>query len=104
MSLAKSMTPVLLLALCAGPGSVLADRGERTYRRTCVFCHADGASGAPRKGDAAAWAPRIEKGRKVLYRHALDGFRAMPARGADRSLTDSEVRAAVDYLIEQAGE
>ena len=34
---------------------------------------------------------------------AIKGKNAMPARGGDPSLSDEEVRAAVEYMREQSG-
>lgn len=70
----------------------------------CKACHASGIAGAPRVTDKGAWRPRVAKGSERLYRHALDGFfgpqgTMMPARGGNDSLSDEEVKAAVDYMI-----
>ncbi len=77
--------------------------GESIYKKTCALCHAAGVAGAPKPGDKADWAPRIAQGDEVLYKHAIEGFTGakgmMPARGGGASLTDDEVKAAVDYLV-----
>jgi len=60
-------------------------------------------AGAPKAGDADAWKDRIAKGNDVLYDHAVNGFRdkaMMPPRGGNKSLTDEEVKAAVDYMVQ----
>jgi cytochrome c5 len=59
-------------------------------------------AGAPRIGDAAAWSPRLAQGRDALNVSALRGKGAMPAKGGNPSLADSDVIAAVDYLSAQA--
>ena len=58
---------------------------------------------APALGDAAAWAPRIAQGRELLNQHALQGLNAMPAKGGRVDLSDEEILATVDYMLEQAG-
>ncbi|WP_253939504.1 cytochrome c5 family protein [Halomonas sp. THAF5a] len=73
--------------------------GEAIYNSVCMACHDTGAAGAPMKGDAEAWAARLEKGTETLYDHAINGFNAMPAKGGNPSLSDAEVQAAVDHLI-----
>ena len=73
--------------------------GEAIYNSVCMACHDTGAAGAPKKGDAEAWAPRLEKGTETLYSHAINGFNAMPAKGGNPSLSDAEVQAAVDHLV-----
>ncbi|APE32520.1 cytochrome c5 family protein [Halomonas aestuarii] len=73
--------------------------GEAIYGSVCMACHDTGAAGAPKRGDAEAWAPRLEKGTETLYSHAINGFNAMPAKGGNPNLSDAEVQAAVDHLI-----
>jgi cytochrome c5 len=65
------------------------------------MCHAAGLAGAPKTGDAGAWKPRLAKGKDTMYEHALKGFNAMPAKGGNASLSDAQVKAAVDYLAGQ---
>ncbi|HEY8904577.1 MAG TPA: c-type cytochrome [Rhodoferax sp.] len=80
--------------------------GKSVFGRVCSMCHAVGAGGAPKPGDKADWGPRIAQGNDVLYKHALEGFQGtkgqMPARGANAALTDDEVKAAVNYMADQA--
>lgn len=77
--------------------------GKSVYGKTCALCHAAGVAGAPKPGDKEAWAPRIAQGNDVLYKHAIEGFTGekgmMPARGTGASLSDDEVKAAVDYMV-----
>ncbi|MDX1467320.1 MAG: c-type cytochrome [Halomonas sp.] len=73
--------------------------GAAIYNSACMACHDTGAAGAPKKGDAEAWAPRLEKGTETLYSHAINGFNAMPAKGGNASLSDDEVKAAVDHMV-----
>jgi cytochrome c5 len=79
-------------------------KGREVWLGTCQVCHTADFSGAPMVTDKAAWAPRIEKGREALYKSALGGFAGpkgtqMPPRGGNPSLTDDEVKAAVDYMV-----
>ncbi len=76
-----------------------ARSGEEVYTSKCAMCHATGASGAPKLGDVAAWAPRIEKGMDTLYTHAINGFNAMPAKGLCFDCSDEEINAAVDHMV-----
>ncbi|MCK9212934.1 MAG: c-type cytochrome [Rhodoferax sp.] len=80
--------------------------GKSVFGRVCAMCHAVGAGGAPKPGDKADWGPRIAQGNDMLYKHALEGFTGakgqMPARGANATLTDDEVKAAVNYMADQA--
>ena len=72
--------------------------GKKVYEATCAACHATGVLGAPKAGDQAAWAPRLKTGMDALYKSALHGKNAMPAKGGNAGLTDPDVTAAVDYL------
>ncbi|WP_242458000.1 c-type cytochrome [Halomonas sp. YLGW01] len=74
--------------------------GEEIYGQVCMACHDTGAAGAPMKGDAEAWAPRLEKGLETLYSHAINGFNAMPAKGGNPALSDDEVKRSVQHLVE----
>ncbi|MDX5376169.1 MAG: c-type cytochrome [Halomonas sp.] len=74
--------------------------GEAVYNQACMACHMTGAAGAPIRGDADAWAPRVEKGIDTLYTHAIEGFNAMPPKGGQMGLSDEEVKAAVDFMVE----
>jgi cytochrome c5 len=82
--------------------------GPQVYNAACIVCHQPpGLSGAPPIGDVAAWAPRLAQGMDTLYRHALEGLQGtagfMPPKGGRVDLSDDEIRAAVDYLVEQSG-
>ena len=87
----------LQLAGAAGDGQ--PKDGATVYNTVCGACHASGALNAPKAGDKAAWGPRIGQGKDALYKSALNGKNAMPARGGASSLSDAEVKAAVDHLI-----
>lgn len=80
--------------------------GKSVFGKTCAMCHAAGVAGAPKPGDKADWGPRIAQGNEVLYKHALEGFTGakgmMPPRGGGSSLTDDEVKAAVDFMVAQS--
>jgi len=38
----------------------------------------------------------------VMYKSALQGDGAMPAKGGNSALSDAEVKAAVDYMISKS--
>ena len=66
--------------------------GESVYNTACFA------------GDIPTWEPRIAQGLEVLLDHAINGFQGatgvMPARGGYASLTDEQVSAAVEYMIQ----
>lgn len=77
--------------------------GEAVYTAICAACHATGAAGAPKIGDAGAWAPRIAQGYDTLLKHAIEGIRAMPAKGGNPDLDDVEVARAVVHMANGSG-
>jgi cytochrome c5 len=72
--------------------------GETIYKQSCFACHDTGAAGAPKRGDKAAWAPRIALGSATLYQAALKGLNAMPPRGSSGG-SDDEIKASVDFIV-----
>ena len=76
-----------------------AANGKATFDSTCSVCHGAGIAGAPKAGDKEAWAPRIKQGMPALYESALKGKGAMPPHGGNMSLSDADVKAAVDYMV-----
>jgi cytochrome c5 len=81
-----------------------ARSGEAVYALACQACHAAGVLGAPKTGDDAAWRSRLDaKGFDELVHNAVHGINAMPARGGNPSLTDTEIARAIDYMLTQSG-
>lgn len=81
-----------------------AATGKSVVQSACAACHASGVAGAPKLGSAADWGPRIDKGIAALYRSALQGTdKGMPPKGGRSDLPDADVKAAVDYMVAQAG-
>ena len=76
--------------------------GKKIYDSTCTACHAAGVANAPKLGDKAAWAPRIKQGMDALVQSATKGKGAMPPKGGNTSLSDADLRAAIEYMVSQA--
>jgi cytochrome c5 len=80
--------------------------GPQVYNAACMACHGGGIAGAPKTGDAAVWAPRIAQGMDTLNTNALNGLQGsagfMPPKGGRADLSDEEIIAAVQYLVDQA--
>lgn len=95
-------TSLISVLLSVSVSAFADDAGKKTYDDACTVCHAAGIAGAPKLGDAAAWAPRIETGKEALYTTALNGKGAMPAKGGRADISDDDVKAAVDYMVANA--
>jgi len=80
----------------AGAGSV---NGKSIYDATCMACHAAGVAGAPKTGNKEEWAPRLKSGMPALYASSMKGKNAMPPKGGNLTLSDANVKAAVDYMV-----
>ena len=91
-------------ATAAAPEAPANPVGKKVYGMTCSRCHASGAAGAPIPGNKDEWGPRIAKGMDLLYQHSIEGFTGekgmMPAKGGNPSLSDEEMKAAVDYMVD----
>lgn len=90
----------------AGLGEVRAEDDitpQDVYLFACATCHQAGLNGAPKYGNSQAWAPRIEQGREKMYENTMNGKGAMPPKGGKPSLTDEQVKMAVDYMVNAAG-
>ena len=83
------------------PVAAAGANGEALYKQACMACHAAGVAGAPKFGDKGAWAPRIAQGVPALVNSALKGKGAMPPKGGS-SAPDTEVKAAVEYMVNAA--
>jgi len=76
--------------------------GKKVYDSTCTACHTAGIANAPKLGDKAAWAPRLKQGVDALVQSATKGKGAMPPKGGNASLSDADLRAAIEYMVSQA--
>lgn len=89
----------------AAPVAV-AMTGPQVYNAACLACHGAGIGGAPKTGDAGAWAPRIAQGMDLLTEHVINGYQGnagyMPPKGGRVDLTDEEILAAMTYMLEES--
>lgn len=76
----------------------LAADGKTIYVKSRAVCH---AALLPRLVDKAAWEPRLKQGADVLAASVLKGKGAMPAKGGNATLSEADIKAAVDYMLAQ---
>jgi len=105
----KTIQPADTQAVEAGsataePAAATSDlvHGQKIYGQACAYCHDRGIAGAPKTGDVAAWNLRMAPGMESLYTVAIRGKGAMPPKGGNRSLSEADVKAAVDYMVAQS--
>ena len=84
----------LIAAIAAG-----AADGKEIYAKACAVCH---NNLPPKLGDKAAWEPRIKQGVDAMVAAVIKGKGTMPPKAGKPSLTDAEIRAAVEYMMERA--
>ena len=92
---------LVLAMLGAGAVAVAQDKAPKAvYEANCVACHGAGVLGAPKLGDAAAWAPRAKGGIDALVKRAIAGTpKGMPPRGGRADLNDAQLRAVIEYMM-----
>ncbi len=99
-AVAKRIKPVAEVNMgTAGPAGKVLKTGEEVYKSTCLACHGAGVANAPKFGDKKAWAMHLMHGTEHVYENALKGKGAMPPKGGNLTLSDAEVKAAVDYML-----
>ncbi|MDP2416666.1 MAG: c-type cytochrome [Hydrogenophaga sp.] len=76
--------------------------GDAVYKAQCAACHDAGLAGAPKFGDAAAWAPRAATGYEALLTSSLKGKGAMGAQSGG-AFSDLEIGRAVVHLVNASG-
>ena len=84
-----------------GPASAEPRTGEAVYTAQCAACHAAGVAGAPKMGDAGAWAERLKQGLEALVASSVNGKGAMPPQGA--TATEFEITRAVVHMANASG-
>ena len=104
-----SILGIFLLGACSQskePSFNVAQATLAQYANTCEGCHEEGNGGAPKTGDVADWKQRVAKGMSKVRENAIVGYEGstgiMPAKGGYTELTDEEVNAIVDYMIDMS--
>jgi cytochrome c5 len=74
--------------------------GGMIYGRVCAACHDAGVAGAPTLA-RETWDNRLDQDREDLIASVINGLGAMPPRGGRNDLSDEQVAASVDYMLER---
>ncbi|MCB1697958.1 MAG: cytochrome c5 family protein [Pseudomonadales bacterium] len=92
------MKKLLAIVLTLSAATAFAQPDMAKYDKSCKVCHASGAAGAPKTGDAAAWEPRTAKGMEVLLVSVNKGLNAMPPKGMCFDCSDADYTALIEYM------
>lgn len=103
MVAAAPATEALQVAAAQPAATAPAKSGDAVYNGACVACHAAGVAGAPKLDDKPAWESRLSQGVDGLVSSVVNGKNAMPPKGGNPSLSEQEIRNAVEYMLKQAG-
>lgn len=74
--------------------------GASVYGGLCMACHETGVSDAPIRGSEQMAAREAANGLDGLVSNAINGLNVMPPRGGNPALTDEQIRAAVEYMLQ----
>ncbi len=89
----KSANAEETLMTTAAPAD--AAGGQTIYAANCAMCH---QVLQPKLGDKAAWERVIKGGEDALIASVISGKGAMPPRAGKPALSDSDIKAAVEYM------
>ena len=92
----KLLLAASMLVLSAGVQA--AQDPEAVFNRACGVCHNGQLPMAPKKGDAAAWEPRLKQGMDTLVQHVTNGFNAMPPRGMCMDCSAEDYKATIEWM------
>ena len=95
----------MLIAIAIGAslaGPVAAETGQNVYAQQCAKCHDQGLINSPKLGDKTGWAPKLATGVDAMTANVIKGKGAMPPKGTCPACSDADLRAAVEYMAEQA--
>jgi cytochrome c5 len=99
----ERIKPVAQLAYKDAKAPKVYQTGEAVYKSVCMTCHDAGLAGAPKMGDAGAWADRIKTGFDSLVGSVIKGKGTMAARGGNPDLEDFEIQRAVHFMMAKSG-
>jgi cytochrome c5 len=89
------------LALLGAAQLAAAADGKEVYEKSCGGCHNKGIAGAQKLTEKDKWAPIVKQGPDAMTAAVIKGKGAMPPRGGGASLSDADIKAAVEYIIQQ---
>tara|TARA_R110002124_G_scaffold263280_1_gene429502 strand:+ start:103 stop:459 length:357 start_codon:yes stop_codon:yes gene_type:complete len=105
ISILLSCGAMLSAASSTPPEVELVKKGEVVYKSTCFACHGlDGKGMVPGTPDLTGKKSPLMQDTSVIKKRILEGFQsegsqlAMPAKGGNPTLKESEVDAVILYM------
>jgi len=87
------------LAALLSIGQASAADGKAVFDKACFGCH--NVLSPKMTGEMANWEPRLKLGNDALVASVIKGKGAMLPRSGNASLTDADIKAAVEYMVTQ---
>jgi len=84
----------------AAPAETGVVDGSQVYNTVCTACHAAGVAGAPMPGSDLMKQRLADKGQDGLVASVINGLNVMPPRGGRPDLTDEQIQAAVEFMLQ----
>lgn len=84
----------------AAPAEAGVVDGSQVYNTVCMACHAAGVAGAPQPGSDMLAERFAAKGLDGLKSSVINGLNVMPPRGGRPDLTDEQIQAAVEFMLQ----
>ena len=84
----------------AAPAGDVVVNGPEVYGGLCKTCHDTGVADAPIPGTEQMAARETERGLDGLVQNVLNGLNAMPPKGGNPALTDEQIQAAVEFMLQ----
>lgn len=84
------------------PENTNISKAEKQYNDSCKLCHATDTMGAPAVGDSEAWTSLMENGKDSILANAINGTGGMPPKGGNMDLSDEDVNAIVEFMIDSS--
>jgi cytochrome c5 len=89
---------VLAVSASVAQDAAAAD-GKAVFDKACAGCH---KAMAPKLGDKKDWQAVAKQGTDALVASVVKGKGAMPPKGGAASLSNADIKAAVEYMASQA--
>lgn len=74
--------------------------GEQVYNTVCMACHAAGVAGAPKPGSEELTKRFADEGIDGMLHNAINGLNVMPPRGGRPDLSDEQIQAAIEFMLQ----